>query len=98
LFQQIRDKQTDYKFKIMTTNQTFIYNVIRNSEVITLSDLKTYFNVSIYQGASCNSEEKNELMNDLKLLIESGDVIKFNDENGLLYRISDESLKNDLEC
>ena len=80
----------------MNAQSTIIYNVIRNREVISLSDLKEYFNVSIYQGASI--ADSRELMNDLNSLIESGDVIKFNNCDGLLYKISDESFKNDLEC
>ena len=80
----------------MKLQETIIYNVIRNNEVISLSELKNYFNVSIKQGASIS--DSRELMNDLNSLIEKGDVIKFNDSESVLYKISPDSLKNDLEC
>jgi len=78
----------------MTTQENLIYNVIRNSGSIQLSDLKEYFNVSMRQGAT--REDSRELVNDLNTLIESGYIIKANNEDGLFFAISDEALSNDL--
>ena len=78
----------------MTTQENLIYNVIRNSGSIQLSDLKKYFNVSIEKGAT--RKDSRELMNDLNTLIESGYIIKANNEDGFFFTISEEALSNDL--
>lgn len=79
----------------MNLQSQMIYNVIKNNSPMSLSDLKKYFNVSIYQGV--DREDSREFMNDLNSLIESGYVVKSHDENGLIYEISENSLRIDSE-